>query len=345
MPKLLELARDATFTPAIVNEIATAGDPRSFDRSQAKELLDPDDKHSTLTDLKQYSSLDRSLDGLGHWFARRRLGLLRASRPNDPVTIDIQTRVTAAAYAGRTDLVFRTAPPPAGTRVLSPVVWSDLQRFLAWLPSVVANHHPPEVILSGGSHLSAAVALGAALPEAVGIPVTVTTTDATWRLTNRNLSLRHRLPLVGIAPRTRRIADGHGPALAVYVDVAHSEGPVDTFGAWGALNRGLFHRAIVISQRRHLDADSGPVVARAIAQRIRHEARSLDTVDVLLFVRAPWLLAVLLGMSLNTLTLRLYEWEDGTTPPSYVPSAVVRSGTGGSPIIEVAGAPAAPREE
>lgn len=50
-------------------------------------------------------------------------------------------------------------------------------------------------------------------------------------------------------------------------------------------------------------------------------------------------------MSLNTLTLRLYEWEDGTTPPSYVPSAVVRSGTGGSPIIEVAGAPAAPREE
>ncbi len=342
VPQLLALARDPAFTLAIVNEIANPSNPTAVDRAKAKELLDSDGDHPELAGLKQYSSIDGSLDRLGAWFARRRLDALRASRPNDPLTIDIQTRVAAAAYRSRADLVFRSAPPRGGQRVLSPVVWADLQCFLGWLPSIVANVAPPEIVLSGGSHLSAAVALGAALPETIGIPFAVTTKDATWRLAGRDLNLRERLPFVGIAPRTRRVARGSGPALAVFVDVAHSEGPVDTFGAWARDNRGLLARAIVITQRRRLEPDSGPVITRAIVQRIRREARALDTRDVLLFVRAPWQLAVLLGMSLNTLTLRLYEWEDATASPSYVPAAVVRSGAGGSPVIEVAGAPAAP---
>ena len=342
VPQLLALARDPTFTLAIVNEIASPSDPAAVDRAKAKELLDPDDHHPELAGIKQYSSIDGSLDKLGPWIARRRLDLLRSSRPNDPLTIDVQTRISAAAYRSQADLVFRSAPPPDGQRVLAPVVWADLQRFLGWLPSIVANVAPPGLVVSGGSHLSAAVALGAALPETVGIPVAVATKDQTWRLAGRGLNWRERLPVVGIAPRARRVGGGSGPAVAVFVDVAHSDGPVDTFGAWARDNKGLHARAIVISQRRRLKPETGPLITQAIVRQIRREARAVDTRDVLLFVRAPWQLAVLLGMSLNTLTLHLYEWEDGTAPPSYVPAAVVRSGAGGSPVIEVAGAPAVP---
>jgi hypothetical protein len=342
LPRLLALAQDPTFTLAIVNEVAISSDPAAVDRAKAKELLDPSDDHPELGGLKQYSSIDGTLDQLGASFARRRLDVLRAARPSDPLTIDIQTRVAAAAYRSRADLVFRSAPPPDGQRVLTPVVWADLQRFLGWLPSIVANVAPPSIVLSGGSHLSAAVALGAALPSTAGIPVAVATKDATWRLAGRDLTLRERLPIIGIAPRTRNVAGGSGPALAVFIDVAHSDGPVDTFGAWARANEGLFARAIVISQRRRLEPEVGPLITHSIVQRIRREARAVDTRDVLLFVRAPWQLAVLLGMSLNTLTLRLFEWEDSTASPSYVPAAVVRSGAGGSPVIEVAGAPAVP---
>ena len=342
VPQLLALARDPTFTLAIVNEIASPSDPTAVDRAKAKELLDPDDHHPEIGGLKQYSSIDGTLDKLGAWFARRRIDALRTARPSDALTIDIQTRVAAVAYHARADLVFRSAPPPDGQRVLSPVVWADLQRFLGWLPSIVANVAPPTIRVSGGSHLSAAVALGAALPETVGIPVEVASKDGTWRLAGRDLNLRERLPFVGIAPRTRRLGGGSGPAVAVFVDVAHSDGPVDTFGAWARDNKGLLARAIVISQRRRLESDTGPLITHAIVQRIRREARAVDTRDVLLFVRAPWQLAVLLGMSLNTLTLRLFEWEDSTASPSYVPAAVVRSGAGGSPVIEVAGTPAVP---
>jgi len=342
LPALLALARDPTFTLAIVNELADPTDPKRVDRAKPGELLDPDGMNPEVKGLKQFSSVDGTIGQLGRWFARRRLELLRASRSTDPLTIDVQTRIAAAAYRAQADLIFRSATPPDGQRALSPLVWSDLQALLGWLPSVVANVTPPDIVLSGGIHLSAAVALGAALPETVGIPVAVATGDGVWRLAQGGLTRRERLPFIGIAPRTRTIMRGRGSAIAVFVDVAHSHGPVDTFGVWASSNRDLVARAIVITQRRRLDADMGPRVARTIAQRIRREAQAVNTRDVLLFVRAPWSLAVLLGMSLNTLTLRLYEWEDARTPPSYVPAAVVRSGIGGSPVIEVAGAPAMP---
>jgi hypothetical protein len=39
---------------------------------------------------------------------------------------------------------------------------------------------------------------------------------------------------------------------------------------------------------------------------------------------------------LNTLTVELFEWEDGAVPPVYVPTVTVASGRGASPITEIA---------
>lgn len=60
---------------------------------------------------------------------------------------------------------------PIEGRVPSRATWEDLQRFLAWLPTAVADQRPAEVRLVGGAHLSVAVAFGAALPETAGMPL------------------------------------------------------------------------------------------------------------------------------------------------------------------------------
>ena len=58
-------------------------------------------------------------------------------------------------------------------------------------------------------------------------------------------------------------------------------------------------------------------------------------------LRCPWTVALLLGRTLNALRVHLYEWEDGPdysgaiASPRYLPSLVVRSGAGGSPIESV----------
>ena len=72
--------------------------------------------------------------------------------------------------------------------------------------------------------------------------------------------------------------------------------------------------------------------------RQRH-ARRRPRFHVLL--RCPWTVALLLGRTLNTIRVSLYEWEDGPddgdsrVAPRYLPSVVVRSGAGGSPIERV----------
>ena len=70
-------------------------------------------------------------------------------------------------------------------------------------------------------------------------------------------------------------------------------------------------------------------------------AGQFRTSEVHLLLRCPWTAALLLGRTLNTLRVHLYEWEDGPddhgnpTKPRYLPSLVVRSGAGGSPIEDV----------
>ena len=91
-----------------------------------------------------------------------------------------------------------------------------------------------------------------------------------------------------------------------------------------------------------------PSQAAAIVGELAADIRSLAsahcTTDVHLLLRCPYPIALLLGRTLNTLTVHLYEWEDspeGVSGPSprYVPSVVLRSGAGGSPIYSVTASP------
>lgn len=338
LPKLLDLAKDPGFTLAILNEVPEPADPTSFDRHAPAALLDPITSHPELhakPGIKQYSRIDLTAADLGRLFARARLAVLRLGRDAEPLTIDFQTRTMASAYASRADLVFRTAPPPKGRRVPEREVWEDLQRLLEWLADVIGTAKPPQVRLTGGGHLGVGVAIGAGIPEPAGIPLAIETVDGLFRRARHRLSWRERLPVVGVRPRRRLVARGTGTPIAMFVDVAQSEG-AGTFVEWVAANVTRFSTATALRRRGHLDPRAAAIVAAAVADEIRAEARRRHTSEVLLFVRSPWPVAVFVGASLNTLTVRIHEWDNSTGTPSYVEVATVRSGVRGSPIIELA---------
>lgn len=337
LPKLLALAKDPDFTLAILTEVPDPADPTAFDRHAPATLLDPMLSHPELhakPGIRQYSRIDLTAADLGRLFARARLSVLRRGRDSEPLTIDVQTRTLASAYASRADLVFRTAPPPKGRRVPEREVWEDLRRLLEWLVDVIATVHPPEVRLTGGAHLGIGVAIGAGIPEPAGIPFDVETSDGVFRQARHRLTWRERLPILGVRPRRRRITRGTGRPIAVFVDVAQSDGAA-TFVEWAAGNTTLFSTATALARRRHLDPRAAAIVAAAIADAIRSEASRQRTSDVLLFTRSPWPVAVLVGASINTLTVRLFEWDNSGGNPGYVEVATVRPGVG-SPIVKVA---------
>ena len=89
-----------------------------------------------------------------------------------------------------------------------------------------------------------------------------------------------------------------------------------------------------------LPEDAAAIVAEA-SHAIRQAASRSETSEVHLLLRCPWTVALLFGRMLNTIRVNLYEWEDGPddydslVAPRYLPSLVVRSGAGGSPIEKV----------
>ena len=81
-----------------------------------------------------------------------------------------------------------------------------------------------------------------------------------------------------------------------------------------------------------------------VAADIRSLASAHQTTDVHLLLRCPYPIALLLGRTLNTLTIHLYQWEDcpkgdSGHGPRYIPSVVLRSGAGGSPVHAVTAPP------
>jgi hypothetical protein len=94
-------------------------------------------------------------------------------------------------------------------------------------------------------------------------------------------------------------------------------------------------------------AEAGRIVGDVIAA-VRDIAGSHATTEVHLLLRCPYPVALLIGRCLNTLTVHLYEWEDAAegdaASPRYLPSVVLRSGAGGSPVDRVS-APVLPDSE
>lgn len=173
----------------------------------------------------------------------------------------------------------------------------------------------------------------------LGTVEVVDTAGALWRLDGQP-------PAPGPAPLVTPIEpprnDGNqGPVLA-YVDLLPERSDVAFLDLASTTEfAGVVH--LRPADERLLDADRAAEIVGETAAAIRDLASAHGTTEVHVLLRCPYALALLIGRSMNTLTVHLYEWEDtaeaGNTGPRYLPSLVLRSGVGGSPIHQVTAPP------
>jgi len=267
------------------------------------------------------------------------------------VTIDIQTRVAPAASVHHADLVVRLRPPAPGERRPNILGLEDLSLFLGELPFLLNIAGARHVRVVGGAHLSVGCALGAALPSTVtGRVDVVDQTGDVWTLDGQAPRP------VGDGRLVQRVAPPaynrkRGP-VAVYVDLlpeTSNAAVEDFFDEQGEKFAGVL-RLRSASPGALIDAATAAAVVGEIASELRSFADELRTTEVHLLLRCPYALAVLVGRTLNTLTVHMYEWETGPGPGEpdtarYLPSLVLRSGVGGSPVHAVTAPPSALSEE
>ena len=340
LPQLLGLARNEAFTFSVLSLLERG--PGKLDYDAPDRLLAQ--PSGTLGGFKQEPAhTQRQRADAARAQCQRRMQAIRrdVEAAGRVVAIDVQTRIPPFATRSDADLVLRLRPPVDGDRRPNHQGLHDLKLFLADLPQLVALAGAEHVMVRGGAHLSAAYALGAALPTTlIGHVEVVDSAGNAWALTGNAPVPDRPNQLLSVEPGIPTPASAG--AVLIYLDLlpTRSDAAFDDFVADGA---GRF--ASVHHLRPTRDGTLRPEEAAAIigeaSRTIRGLAGQLRTSEVHLLLRCPWTIALLLGRSLNTLRVHLYEWEDGPDDhgnlanPRYLPSLVVRSGAGGSPVESV----------
>ena len=340
LPRLLSLEAEGAFTLSIASTIeAEAG---GLDYSAPDRLLSravPD-----LKGLRQDPALtSRDIANIARSHCRQRMEALRPSIESGGQVIDInlQTRIVPSAIGPYGDLVVRLRPPAAGDRRPHRQGLEDLRLFLSDLPHLLEIAGARHAKVSGGAHLSVAFALGAALPTTlIGEVDAVDTAGHSWSISDNAPAPGALTRLLEIMDRSpREVAKGDA---VVYVDLlpTRSDPAFDRFvEAHPGRFASVFH-ITPVAEGNLLPEDAGAIVAET-SHAIRQAASRSETSEVHLLLRCPWTVALLLGRTLNTIRVSLHEWEDGPDDhdslvvPRYLPSLVVRSGAGGSPIERV----------
>ena len=340
LPHLLQMEAGGAFTLSIASTIeAEAG---GLDYSAPDRLLSR--AESDLKGLRQDPALtSRDIANIARSHCHQRMAALRAAiqSAGQVIDIDLQTRIVPSAIGPYGDLVVRLRPPTSGDRRPHRQGLEDLRLFLGDLPHLLEIAGARHARVSGGAHLSVAFALGAALPTTLtGNVDAVDTAGHAWSVSDNAPAPGASTRLLEIMDRSPREA-AKGDAV-VYVDLlpTRSDPAFDRLveARTGRLACAFHIRPV--ADGNLLPEDAGTIVAEA-SHAIRQAASRSETSEVHLLLRCPWTVALLLGRTLNTIRVSLYEWEDGPddcgslVAPRYLPSLVVRSGAGGSPIENV----------
>ncbi len=340
LPHLLRLEAGGAFTLSIASTIeAESG---GLDHSAPDRLLSrtvPD-----LRGLRQDPALtSRDIANIARSHCRQRMEALRAGIESAGQVIDInlQTRIVPSAIGPYGDLVVRLRPPTLGDRRPHRQGLEDLRLFLSDLPHLLEIAGARHARVSGGAHLSVAFALGATLPTTLtGDVDAIDTAGHAWSISDNAPAPGASTRLLEIIDRSPREAPkGDAVVYVVLLPTRSDPAFARLVEARLGLLASVFHIRPV-AEGNLLPEDAGAIVAEA-SHAIRQAVSRLETSEVHLLLRCPWTVALLLGRTLNTIRVSLYEWEDGPddcdslVAPRYLPSLVVRSGAGGSPIERV----------
>lgn len=338
VPGLLQLEPDPAFTFAVGSIISKPTTSKGsstaradLDYSAADVLLAQ--SPGTLGRFKQYPLFDDAdVAVLAREIAAQRMTAIRATG-NPDLLLDIQTRLDPRGTPPEVPLAVRTRPPKSGSRLPDPRIWPPYAAFLADLPRLLSVAGAQRLHIRGGAHLTVAFALGAAVPTTSRWPVTVEDqAGAIWGQPDSNAAPR-RVRL----QETSEVGQAHDPAapVAIYVDLVPADPPGDAFADHAATNRERYAATLRLQAARRglIPAESSIALITDLAQRIRNCAAQARTHRVHLFLRVPFPVAVLLGRTLNTLEVTLYEWDDTTDMPRYAEMIIVASGRGGGPIL------------
>lgn len=350
LPRLLELARQGGFTLALASTVhRAAGD--GLDYEAPDRLLEQ--KPGTLSGFDQQPVSTAAERGrLAARICRQRMELLHSdvASKGGVLTMDVQTRIPPFAAGSDAHLVLRLRPPVDGQRRPNADGLEDLRHFLGELPQLLAIAGATSLHVRGGAHLAVACALGAAVPTTLIGEVSVEDTQGAVWTTDGQVPQGAAALLEDVWAGSPQQAAG--PVL-VYVDLVpnRNDPPFDYLASGGAF-AGVAHLRTRTGGLLSA-ADTGAVVGE-VSAAIRALAGENETIEVHLLLRTPYPVALHLGRTLNTLTVHVYEWEDAPVPEERlrwwqrlsrrraaastnraVPSLVLRSGTGGSPIHSV----------
>lgn len=340
---LLDLEKNPDFVLGVGNRVRGSNNKVDF---TAPDLL-LGKPAGTLSRLDQTSFLRRDgMVALVRKILLHRCGRLAANRlAGAPKTLSISVQSRAVPHANdqdAADLSIRLRPSRTG-RLPSQEGLKDLASTLPFLPEALGLTGATSVTITGGAHLSVALALGTALPTTLLGQVDVIATDGqTW--TSSTVSRP-----ASASPLT--LIEGHGMGqmkptgqrrhVLSYVDLLPSrsdaaytrllEEQPGAFDAWQHL------RPVSAEPLDPADADR---LVTEVAGRLRDLSQTHDNADLHLLLRTPFPVAVLLGRLLNTLKIVAYEWcpapDDAIDArPSFVPAAELRPTDRNGPITAV----------
>ena len=340
LPQLLELEKDSAFTLSVLSVIER--DSGKLEYGAPDRLLSQPE--GTLTRLKQEPArTQRQRANAARSHCQRRMQAVRSKVEGAEriITVDVQTRIPPFATRVDADLVLRLRPPIDGQRRPHHQGLQDLRLFLSNLPQLLALAGAEHARVRGGAHLSAAYAIGAALPTTLlGRVEVVDTAGDVWSLTGNEPFPDGSYQILGFEQASSAFPSAG--AVLVYVDLLPTRND-SAFDELVAEHTDRFAAAFHVRPIRggRLNPDEAAAITGEASRVIRELAGQFRTSEVHLLLRCPWTVAFLLGRTMNTLRVHLYEWEDGPSDlngpprPRYLPSLVVRSGAGGSPIETV----------
>lgn len=340
LPRLLQLDDDPAFSLCIANRVARSGNNSKCDYGAPDRLLRLIPAR-TLADKKQSNVLDPSgeaeivRDILMHRVEQRRPAIRREGRP---FTIRVQTRpVPSAIEADEDDLHIRIKASENG-RLPSRDGLKLLQRTLPLTSDAVYAASAKTARISGGAHLSVALAIGAALPETkIGNIEVLDARNESWMsAVSRDDPLSSELDSRSVQLEQAQIPGGRD-RVAIFVSLTPNPDRTAFERLLHDSAEGFTAAAVVsVTGAERIDPREAGRLSAAVAQEIKQLAAIGGRAELHLAFHGPYTIAVLVGRYLNTLRTVIYEWDDNTVEgPKYTPVLILEPGVTNGPITEV----------